>query len=411
MISKDIVSEVNEYIKGNWKNCIRKASGDDGYLLKLPFPYTVPCTKGIFRSLFYWDTYFTNLGLIRQGLGELAKNNTDNLLYEVSTYGNVLNSNTVDMKNRSQPPYLSMMVRDIYDITKDQEWLEEAYRTLKKEYDFWMTQRITHIGLNRHFHNATDWELKQFYSLVHDRIKLTASYEEEKISTGSQFLSEGETGWDFTPRFNGRGADFIPVDLNSNLLIYEKNFAYFSSILGNDEECLWTELAAKRVELMNHYCWNEEAGLFMDYDYVKGNYSNVASLASYHPLWAGAATYEQAEKTLDNLERFEYNYGLASCELGPRTTMFQWDYPNGWPPLHFIVINALMNYGFTKDAKRIAQKYVTTVTRNFMSTGDLWEKYNVVEGTTNVADEYEMPKMMGWTAGVFIYATEFLESK
>ena len=66
------------------------------------------------------------------------------------------------------------------------------------------------------------------------------------------------------------------------------------------------------------------------------------------------------------------------------------------------------NYGFCREARRIAEKYLRVVIKNFQETGELWEKYNVVDGSIQVKNEYAMPAMMGWTAGVFVFCADFL---
>jgi len=73
-----------------------------------------------------------------------------------------------------------------------------------------------------------------------------------------------------------------------------------------------------------------------------------------------------------------------------------------------LAIQALDRYGYKEDARRMADKYVRTVIRCYAKTKDLWEKYNAVTGTIEVADEYQMPRMMGWTAGVFVFAADYL---
>lgn len=216
-MDKENINKVENYIRENWKNCVRTNYEDAGCLLGLPFPYTVPCVKGEFQELYYWDTYFINIGLIKSGLFEKAKNNVDNFLYEVKKYGFIPNSSATFHLNRSQAPFLSMMVRDIYEKYEDVEWLRNTYETLKHEYRFWMDKRITPIGLNRYFHHASNnGDIIDFFNYISkSRINLKA-----------------ET---FNPRFEGHCADFVPVDLNSNLYLYEKNFEYFSEILKTGE--------------------------------------------------------------------------------------------------------------------------------------------------------------------------------
>ena len=111
---------------------------------------------------------------------------------------------------------------------------------------------------------------------------------------------------------------------------------------------------------------------------------------------------------MKNLPRLEANHGIVTCEKGKGDIVYQWDYPNGWACLQYIVITALANYGYIDEAKRIAEKFVKLVDSVFEKTGNLWEKYNVVDGNINVIDEYKMPTMLGWSAGVYIAAKAFI---
>ena len=79
------------------------------------------------------------------------------------------------------------------------------------------------------------------------------------------------------------------------------------------------------------------------------------------------------------------------------------------PPLQVIAIDALERYGYHVQARRIAQKYVDTVLRNYEKFGDIWEKYNVVDGSIEVSNEYAMPAMLGWSAGAFVVACDYLD--
>ena len=121
------------------------------------------------------------------------------------------------------------------------------------------------------------------------------------------------------------------------------------------------------------------------------------------------ATKEQAEKTVSYLSKIETEYGIAGCENKDTNMLLQWDYPNGWACLHYMVIKGLLNYGYKKDAERIAQKYAKLVENNFEKTGNLWEKYNVVTAEVSTATEYETSTMMGWSAGVYLYVKKLLE--
>ena len=156
------VPAVREFIRDNWHTTVQHCTADTATLIGLPYPYTVPTAGAMFREMYYWDTFFTNEGLVRDGHPELAKGNTDNLLYMVRRFGKVYNGSRTYYEARSQTPYLSMMVDRIYRLTGDKQWLADAYETLKEEYGFWMRERLTPTGLNRYGSSASDALVDEF---------------------------------------------------------------------------------------------------------------------------------------------------------------------------------------------------------------------------------------------------------
>ncbi len=397
---------VLKYIKASLGKTLRPASDVDplGKSIPLPHPFNVPCISVNFQNLFYYDTYFLNRGLIALGDIAQAENNVNDILYLVEQLGFVPNSNRLDMTNRSQPPYLCMMVKDIYEATRNKEWLATAYPLISKEYDFWITKRSTTYGLSRYHHDATQEYLAKFYEhLKKVRLPLNATTDEEKISIAGHRLAEAEAGYDFTPRFDGRCSDFIPVDLNSNLYLYEITMSDFAVILENGETQLWIDRATERKKRIDAHLWNETRGMYLDYDMKNERQSNITSLATFQPLWAGCASTEQAKSVKENLKLYEFAHGVVPCEPATHDFIYQWDYPNNWPPHSLIVSEALSKYNFEEDANRIRSKYVNTVHSVFKSTGFLWEKYNAVEGNVNVKEEYKTPPMMGWNAGIYAH--------
>jgi len=406
------MAEVLSHIRSSFPRTVREQTADDGDIIGLPKPYSSPCANGTFDNLYVWDTYFINLGLLRLGMLEQAKNNTDDMLFLVEKLGFVPNANRYSMANRSGLPFLPLMVREIFAETRDREWLKSAYATLNSEYDFWMTRRMSPAGLNRVHHSAAPEYLMEFSSyLAAERFPgLTFADDEEKLAFGSQALSECEV-WDFTPRFGRRAEEFCPVEINANLYLGEIIRAELADILDNGAAPAWREKAEKRARLIQEFLWNGEAGCFTDYNFVTRTKSDLASCATFFPLLAGLATPEQAGMVVQKMRSvLEYDHGIATCERRPGKFVYQWDYPNGWASLQCVAIMALDRYGFHDDARRIAEKYVRTVISNYEKTGDLWEKYNVVTGGLDVADEYKMPAMIGWTAGVFVFAAEYLEN-
>ncbi len=401
------------YIRLTMPGTVRECHTDTLGKFALPCPYSVPCIRDYFQDMYYWDTYFTNIGLLLCGDIEQARNNTIDILAMIKRFGYMPNGSNEGLLNRSQPPYASMMVRDVYQATGDRQWLQQADSLLKIEYDFWMTQRLAPNGLNRYGHNATDKELEDFFYGIYGRLQRDPSAvadRNDRIRIGAHLLAEAESGWDFCPRFDSRCMDFNPVDLNSNLYIYENNFAYFARELGLPDAKEWEKRASDRRALMQQLMIDPVTGLYYDYDWVNDKRSDVYSAAGFSPLYAGVANATQAKAAVERgLPRIEADHGIAACEDGPRTTIYQWDYPNSWAAPNFIVINGLDRYGCRRDAIRVASKYRDAILGIFNDTDNMWEKYNAVTGGTDAKNEYGLPgSFMGWTAGAYMYANDYL---
>lgn len=398
------MNQVTEYIEKNWDFCIRSNKVDCGTVIGVPYPYTVPAI-GHFDSIYYWDTYFTNVGLFCSDRAEQAKFNTNNILYLIDRYGFMPNGNHSMLLDRSQPPFFSMMVYDVYEYFKDKKWLKKAYETLEKEYAFWMSQRNTELGLNRYGHSGFARPVEHYAKVYCDRVGYKPDISQNEIAV--QFLATAESGWDLSPRFGDEITHYIPIELNSLLYQFEMNMDYFSQELGmTDKE--WKIRAGSRKEKMNQYLLSED-NIFCDYNFEKNIRSEVFSAASFFPLFCGLADEKQANAILKNIDRLEAEYGVLSCEKINSAGVYQWGYPNGWACLQYIAVHGLIRCGYREDAKRIAEKYTTLVESVFEKTGKLWEKYNVVEGNIQVVNEYDMPPMMGWTAGVYLNAKQLLE--
>ncbi len=409
------MKQTESYIRENLKKTVRVCRKDEGSLIGLPKPYTVPCISGKFQEMYYWDTYFTNQGLICSGCIGQAKNNVDNMLYLVRRYGKMPNGNRTYYLNRSQPPFLSEMVREIYEQTKDRQWLEEAVCALEREYAFWQTERNSGTGLNRYGGNPIDEKTlcEEVLSFCSRTGRAMPTGQEELARCGRDMYAVAESGWDCSSRFRA-GADlYNALDLNSLLFLLEANMEYFTCRLGRAEAAEeWAVRKKKRQTRMNRLLWNSRRGFYSDYLYEQEEVSELFSAAAFYPLFAGLCDEKRAEQTVESLALIEQPYGVAGCENrkqeGKSSDSLQWDYPNGWACLQYIVAVGLKKYGYGEAALRIAEKFIDVVDDNFKRTGNLWEKYNVVTGRVSVTREYATPPMMGWTAGIYLSFLDML---
>lgn len=385
------VALARQYVHKHWRQLIKSNIDDSGTLVGLPNPYVVPsCEKGSdfqFVEQYYWDSYFTAIGMDKDRYQTLKEGMLDNLIYLRKRFGVIPNASRMYFTSRSQPPILSSYVMYIYTkYNKDKAWLKRYMHQVEVEYEtVWMQSKHPlwhHIngGLNRYYD----------INALHD-------------------LAEAESGWDMTTRFGRKCMDFWPIDLNSLLYKYEIDIANSAKALGNkpkyDE---WVKKAEKRKQRIDQYLWDDKKGFYFDYNFDKQKIGNVWSLAGYYAMWANMASKTQAKKMVKNLDKFMQTGGLSTTSkplidmtiFGSLET--QWSYPNGWAPLHFIVIEGLENYGYHKQAKEIALKWIKTNTDWFIKHGVFLEKYNVVKPKKHpVEGVYPSQTGFGWTNGVY----------
>ncbi len=401
-------SPVSDYIAAGWDKTVRTQTEDKDSLIGVPKPYTVPCMAGTFQEMYYWDTYFTNIGLLLSGRVEQAKNNCENMAFLIERFGFMPNGNRWWYVQNTQPPFFTRMVDEVFAVTGDVEWLKKMYGAAKREHEFWIRERTVENGLARYYHQEmTLKEMKDMLPWWWNRVDIKGLKIPEDAPSverwGTAFRAIGECGWDCTSRFGDwLPQDKNPIDLNSLLYGIERDLAKFAALTGDESGAAkWRAAAETRRTRLNALAWDEKLGQFCDYDFVKKARSPFVSAAQFFPLYLGLATKEQAARTVKLLPRLECEFGLASSQR-EGIHDFQWDYPHGWAPLQVVVVRGLLRYGYTADAKRLARKFVKTVDKVFAETGDLWEKYNVTNGTVSVTKEYESPRMLGWTAGAYL---------
>ena len=400
------------YIRESMPLTVRTNVSNEATLIAVPKPYTVSCISGMFREMYYWGEYFNNLALLRLGSVEQARNNVDDVAYLIDWFGFMPNGNRTYYLTRSQPPFFTLMVGDVYEKTGDKAWLGRMYDLAGREWTFWQTRRMTPSGLNRYSGRFPDDESRRRWGRSFcSRVQAPMPADDAALARyGECFMAYAESGWDCSSRFRYNAQDANWLCLNSLLYGMEMDMARFSDILGRGESSLWRERADRRKRIMNELMWDEGRGAFCDYDFVRKEKSDFLSVAAFYPLFVGLATPEQAKRTLARLPELECTYGVASCE-NRNLQELQWDYPHGWPPLQQIVVRGLLRYGYAEDARRIARKYCTVVEKVFGETGRLWEKYDVVAGKVSVNKEYKSPWLLGWTAGAYMDCLEVAGSE
>jgi alpha,alpha-trehalase len=424
-------------------------------LLYLKNKYVVP--GGRFNEMYGWDSYFIIRGLLRDGRLELARGMVDNFFFEIEYYGAVLNANRTYYLTRSQPPFLSSMVMAVHEAEKaagrdDKAWLETAYFHVKRDYAMWT--QAPHLagntGLSRYYDfgegPATEalqdendiYRQVATYFLLHPTVPAYEAPEaevpagkasgaayavrvcsaESPSSCGPAQLiklkpdyykgdrSMRESGFDISFRFQPYGAathHYVPVCLNSLLFKTERDLEELSRLLGKPSEATeWQRLAEARRQSMQKYLWDEEQGLFFDYNFDDAKRSTYRYATTFYPLWAGVATDAQARAVVKNLSVFERAGGLVTSV---QETEGQWDYPFGWAPIQLLAVEGMRRYGHNAEADSISTEFLSTVLENFRRDRTIREKYNLVtrSSDTNVKVGYAANVIgFGWTNATFV---------
>ena len=399
-------------------------------LLYLPLPYVVP--GGRFNEMYGWDSYFIQVGLLRDNRLDLAKDVADNFLYEIRSYGKILNANRTYYLTRSQPPFLTEMILGVYGRTHDRAWLERALPLIESYYRYWTTgpHLTPETGLSRYYDSGDgpapevvaaerDENGRTHYELVREyyRTHAVADYDLAQYydkSTGQLMplfykgdRSMRESGFDPSNRFGPFNIDIIhynPVCLNSLLYRMEHETAEIVSILGREKDAIeWRKRAGERAEKINRLMWDQQDGLYYDYNYAAKKVRRYPFLTTFYPLWAGIASAEQAARIVSNLDKFERAGGL---QTSTNVSGNQWDAPFGWAPLEMIAVQGLRRYGFHKEADRITTKFLSLILDEFIQHHTIVEKYDVVRRSMDVSKSigfgYRSNEAgFGWTNAAF----------
>jgi alpha,alpha-trehalase len=425
---------VTQHVEMLWKELTRQPDDSAGSLIPLPYPYIVP--GGRFREIYYWDSYFTMLGLQVSKHIDLMKNMVDNFSYLIDHIGYIPNGNRTYYMGRSQPPFYACMVNLLSEEKaclpdgQGKNILVTYLPQLEKEYNFWM--------------NGSDLLVFESFSshrvaMLHDGDILNHYWDENNTPRPESFKEDtelayqaadkkimyrhlratAESGWDFSSRWfkdiknfsSIHTAEIIPVDLNCLLFNLEKTIAEAYSLSNDTPSSLKYETAANnRKAAIDKYCWNTITGFYFDYDYVARKQKESFTLAAAYPLFFEIASKEQAAKVAKLLqEKFMYAGGLVSTT---ETTTQQWDAPNGWAPLQWIAIQGLAKYGYHELAKDIAIRWMNINKKIYHNTGKMMEKYNVVSTTLEAGGgEYPAQDGFGWTNGVYLALDEWMKNK
>jgi len=388
---------------------------DRSSLLPLPYPYVVP--GGRFRELYYWDTYFTMLGLEADKRYDLAHDMVRDIAFEIDCYGHVPNGNRTYYLSRSQPPFFALML-DLIASREGQKIYLEYLPELEAEYEYWMDgsvmlrpgqayRRVTRLAdgtlLNRYWDDLAQPRDESY----REDLETALGYHGNPGDLFRNLRAAAESGWDFSSRWLGdghhlntiRAVDLLPVDLNSLMDHLERTLAKAYQLKGDVRRASRFErLAAQRQAAIRRLMWDEQMGIFTDYLWHQSERSNHITAAGLFPLFLHLATARQGQIIARTVDReLLTQRGLATTLVNSGE---QWDQPNGWAPLQWVAVVGLDNYHSPRLAETIATRWTCVNIAWFQASRTLVEKYNLVQGGGGGGGEYALQIGFGWTNGV-----------
>ncbi|SDH52643.1 alpha,alpha-trehalase TreF [Agrococcus jejuensis] len=385
-----------------------------GSLIDVPTPYPVP--GGRFRELYYWDTYFSMLGLAASGRTESVRDAVQAIASLIDRYGHMPNGNRTYYLSRSQPPMLACMV----ELAEACGALDgrDMLHALRREHAYWVDG--AHALRPGEAHRASvampDGAVLQRYWDDHDSPR-EESYRED-VATASasdrpahevyrDLRAGAASGWDFSSRWNDvpddlstiRTTQIVPVDLNALLVVLERLVARLSEADGDHESAeRFAAAAADRCAAIDRWLWDDEAGAYLDHDLRTGASRPSIVGACVVPLFAGCASDEQARRTEEAVRaRLLRAGGIGTSE---HETGDQWDRPNGWAPLQWLAIEGFRRHHLPLGDE-IAERWLATMQGVFDREHKLIEKYEI-DGDDGIGGggEYELQDGFGWSNGV-----------
>ncbi len=411
--------EVRAHVDRLWFELTRMPAQTQGAdsLLPLATRFVVP--GGRYREMYYWDSYFTMLGLQVSGRDDLVSDMVENFADLIDRYGHIPNGNRTYYLSRSQPPFFAAMVELQADRAGNRALLTRLPQ-LEREYAFWMEgseglargaahRRVVRLAdgtlLNRYWDNLA---IPRDESYLED-LETARQSGRPATQVYRDLRAAAESGWDFGSRWLADGktlasirtTEIIPVDLNSLLYRLEIVIARGCKAAARpDCEKDMSSKAHARRRAVVRLMWDESQGAFVDYDWRKGAKLKQLTAATAFPLYFGIADRRQSAgvaKVIRASLLMPHGLGTTTEKTGQ-----QWDSPNGWAPLQWIAIEGLRRNGEGELAETIAERWVAENVRLFCNTGKLVEKYNVVEAGAGAGGEYPVQDGFGWTNAVLV---------
>ncbi|XP_073958964.1 trehalase [Choristoneura fumiferana] len=389
-------------------------------------PVIVP--GGRFREFYYWDSYWIIKGLLLSEMRMTARGMVSNFMDVVDRIGFIPNGGRIYYVMRSQPPLLIPMVKAVVDDSDDLEFLRPRIHTLDREFDYWMTNHtidVEHDGIIHTMLRYNDMSQGPRPESYKEDVDVARHFEsnDKKEELYAELKAAAESGWDFSSRWfilngtnkgnltNLKTRSIIPVDLNAIMCWNAEIMRDFHLRLGNKAKAdYYRQEHGKLMLAIEKVLWHEDVGVWLDFNLESGRRRDYFYPSNVAPLWTGSYDKGRKEYYVNRVINYLDISKVDIYEGGIPTTFEhsgeQWDYPNAWPPLQYIVVEGLDKTG-QPEAQRLAREMATKWVRSNFAVWSqktaMLEKYDAtIFGGFGGGGEYELQTGFGWSNGVIM---------
>ncbi len=254
-------------------------------------------------------------------------------------------------------PWFNWENWEIYKVTGDKDFLKQAYESGKKFYNYYTGNRDSdNDGL-------CEWGANAVLECVRDA----------RVAV-----------WDEV----GDPTNFEAADCNMMLVSEAKSLSAMAKELGmSDEAESWNYDAEKRTDLINKYMWDPVTGFY--YNVNKKDHSFTfktkddlkrKEIIAFLALWSGVADKRQADALLTHLTNpaeFWRKFGVPtlSADDSYYNPIGYWNGPV-WVQWDYLVFRGLMNYGYKKEARELAERVMKNMINQLKTDHWFWEFYS-----------------------------------
>lgn len=163
--------------------------------------------------------------------------------------------------------------------------------------------------------------------------------------------------------------------------------------LGLDNERLeWSRRAKAQAQAVEDLLWDEESGVYFDYDFVEGKYIRVLTPASFLPLYVGLATVDRAQAMAKMASRLSPGWPSVAYDEETYDPLGYWR-GRTWINIAYFALRGLKWYGHREVAERGRSELLQWVLRE---PSNVNENYNSQTGQAAGATYF------GWSSAFVI---------